>query len=232
MTNMVNKQTPEVTLHTDNNCLAICFVGNFKQYDGTTVLSKIRGALKTNLSRICFNASQLGEWDSSLLLIIFETVKLARYKKIAADLKNLPTNIQDLINLAFEVNRSPSKTAESHLSFIENLGFHTINIYHISAKVLHFCFQTFGAIGRLFAAASVMRKKDFLTALNDCGPQALAIVSLISFLVGLILAFVGGVQLQEFGAQIYIASLVTIGMCRIMGAIMVGIIMAGRTGSS
>jgi phospholipid/cholesterol/gamma-HCH transport system permease protein len=77
-----------------------------------------------------------------------------------------------------------------------------------------------------------MRSIDFCAALDDCGPKALGIVSLISFLVGLILAFVGAVQLQTFGAQIYVASLVTVGMCRIMGAIMVGIIMAGRTGSS
>lgn len=232
MTKAANKQIPEITLHTDNNCLAVCFAGSFKQFDGTADLAKIRSSVKKNPAQICFNSSQLGEWDSSLLLIIFETVKLARQQKIATDLKSLPNNIQDLINLAFEVNRSPNKSSESHLGFIENLGFHTINLCRISAKVIHFCLQTFGAIGRLFAAATVMRKKDFLTALNDCGPQALAIVSLISFLVGLILAFVGGVQLQEFGAQIYIASLVTIGMCRIMGAIMVGIIMAGRTGSS
>ena len=79
---------------------------------------------------------------------------------------------------------------------------------------------------------SIMRRIDFCAALDDCGPKALAIVSLISFLVGLILAFVGAVQLQIFGAQIYVASLVTVGMCRIMGAIMVGIIMAGRTGSA
>ena len=57
-------------------------------------------------------------------------------------------------------------------------------------------------------------------------------MSLISFMVGLILAFVGAVQLKTFGAQIYVASLVTIGMTRIMGAIMTGIIMAGRTGAS
>ena len=77
-----------------------------------------------------------------------------------------------------------------------------------------------------------MRRVDFLFALEDCGYKALPIVSLISFMVGLILAFVGAVQLKTFGAEIYVASLVTIGMTRIMGAIMTGIIMAGRTGAS
>jgi phospholipid/cholesterol/gamma-HCH transport system permease protein len=60
----------------------------------------------------------------------------------------------------------------------------------------------------------------------------LPIVSLISLLVGLILAFIGATQLQQFGAQIYIADLVGIGMARQMGAMMTGIIMAGRTGAA
>jgi phospholipid/cholesterol/gamma-HCH transport system permease protein len=51
-------------------------------------------------------------------------------------------------------------------------------------------------------------------------------------LVGLILAFVGAIELKMFGAQIYVADVVGIGMVRIMGAIMTGIIMAGRTGAS
>ena len=77
-----------------------------------------------------------------------------------------------------------------------------------------------------------MRQVDFLFALQDCSYKAIGLVSLVSFMVGLILAFVGAIQLKTFGAQIYVASLVAIGMTRIMGAIMVGIIMAGRTGAA
>lgn len=232
MTEKTNNQQPNVTLHTDNNCLAICFSGNFQQFDGAAVLNKIHSAVKKNIQCIYFSASGLNKWDSSLLLLIFDTIKQAKKQNIPTDTSSLPQNIQDLIRLAFEVDRSPTKTDDNNLGFIENIGYKTISLLKLSAKVLNFCGQTFGAVGRLFTANTIMRKIDFLAALEDCGPKALGIVALISFLVGLILAFVGGVQLQEFGAQIYIASLVTIGMCRIMGAIMVGIIMAGRTGSS
>ena len=62
--------------------------------------------------------------------------------------------------------------------------------------------------------------------------QALGIVTLISFLIGLILAFMGAVQLRQFGAQIFVADLVGLGMTREMGAVMTGIIMAGRTGAA
>ena len=64
------------------------------------------------------------------------------------------------------------------------------------------------------------------------GPQALAIVSLIGFLIGLILAFIGAIPLKWFGAEIYIASLIGIGILRLMGAVMTGVVMAGRTGAA
>ena len=61
---------------------------------------------------------------------------------------------------------------------------------------------------------------------------ALGIVALINFLIGAVLAFVGAVQLQQFGASIYVANLVAIGVARELGALMTGIVMAGRTGAS
>ena len=67
--------------------------------------------------------------------------------------------------------------------------------------------------------------------LQESGPNALGIVTLINFLVGLIIAFVGAVQLQKFGASIYVADLVAIATVRELAPIMTGIIMAGRTGS-
>ena len=71
-----------------------------------------------------------------------------------------------------------------------------------------------------------------MLTIQEVGAQALPIVSLISFLVGMILAFLGSVQLLQFGAQIYVAPLVAIGMARDMAAMMVGIILAGRTGAA
>ena len=88
------------------------------------------------------------------------------------------------------------------------------------------------AVGRLIVGRSQMRPQDLLAAMQECGVQALPIISITSMLFGLILAFVGAVQLTQFGAQIYVAGLVGIGMLRVMGAIMVGVVMAGRVGAA
>ena len=71
-----------------------------------------------------------------------------------------------------------------------------------------------------------MKFHDLVEAMHECGVRSLPIVCLTSLLFGLILAFVGAVQLRMFGAQIYVAGLVGIGMLRVMGAVMVGIVMS------
>src|SRR6266436_2678538 len=77
--------------------------------------------------------------------------------------------------------------------------------------------ETLGFIGeaclsllRLFAGKARFRRSDLLLAVQDCGARSLSIVALINLLVGLILAFVGAIQLRRFGAQIYVADLVGI----------------------
>src|SRR5262249_36797705 len=87
------------------------------------------------------------------------------------------------------------------------------------------------SFGRFLRGTAVFQWRDVLLVLQESGPNALGIVTLINFLVGLIIAFVGAVQLQKFGASIYVADLVAIATVRELAPIMTGIIMAGRTGS-
>jgi phospholipid/cholesterol/gamma-HCH transport system permease protein len=85
---------------------------------------------------------------------------------------------------------------------------------------------------RLLQGKAQYRRSDLWLTVESCGGQALSIVTLISFLVGLILAFIGAIQLKLFGAEIYVANLVGIAMVRLMASIMTGIVMAGRTGGA
>jgi phospholipid/cholesterol/gamma-HCH transport system permease protein len=85
---------------------------------------------------------------------------------------------------------------------------------------------------KFLAGKASFRKSDLALVIQESGFQALPIVSLISLLVGMILGFLGAIQLRMFGAEIYVADLVGIGMVRMMSPIMTGIIMAGRTGAA
>ncbi len=88
------------------------------------------------------------------------------------------------------------------------------------------------AFGRLVRGQARFRARDFWLLVQQAGADALPIVTLISFLVGTIFAFVGAVQLERFGATIYVADLVGIAIVREMGAVMTAIVMAGRTGAA
>src|SRR4030095_15187344 len=82
------------------------------------------------------------------------------------------------------------------------------------------------SIGRLIRGRATFQRSDFWVYLQETGVEALGIVSLIAFLIGVILGFVGVIQLEAFGAGIYVANLVAIGMVRAMGPIMTAVLIA------
>jgi len=182
---------------------------------------------------IAFDTRKLAEWDSSLLTFLIKVINHCKKKRIRMAKKGLPQGAQRLIALATAVPEKKD-TGKEQVSkgFITQVGENTVNFFHSGGEMLAFIGEAFFAFLKLLAGKANFRRSDMLLIIQECGAQALPIVSLISLLVGLILAFVGAVQLMMFGAQIYVADLVGIAMVRVLGAVMTGIIMAGRTGAS
>lgn len=220
-----------LTFNLTKQTLELELSGNFSGYDNETEKTALFNAA-AKAKNILVKTSGLGRWDSTLVVVLYELAKRAGKQKTSYDFSSLPENLHRLVSLALEVDRNPPSPPSRTTPWLEALGGWGLNIYTGFISGLKFLGRLLTSIGRFLTGKAVMRPVDFLFALEDCGYRAVAIVSLVSFMVGLILAFVGAIQLQTFGAQIYVASLVTIGMTRIMGAIMAGIIMAGRTGAS
>lgn len=222
-----------LNFETSGDTLNLNISGDFISYADAELKNRLYTlARDNNIRRVVVNTANLGQWDSTLVIIIFELKKIALERQITFEQQNFPQNLERLLTLAFSVDRKPAQPNNSSGSFFENVGACGVDIYNSIIKGFNFIEKSWGSFLRSVTGHSFMRTVDLSFALEDCTYKALPIVSLISFMVGLILAFVGAVQLKTFGAQIYVASLVTIGMTRIMGAIMTGIIMAGRTGAS
>lgn len=219
--------------HITDTTLLLNLNGDYIKYDNSQEKNALISALVSKkITKIVINAKDLKKWDSSLVVVMYSLVEQARNLKIQVDLSKTPMGLKRLLTLALTVDRKPEQKKMLILPFLERLGNWGVQVYKTVLKGGYFIGQTFNSVGRLIIGRAIMRPVDFLFALQDCSWKAMSIVSLISFMVGLILAFVGAVQLKLFGAQIYVASLVAIAMTRIMGAIMIGIIMAGRTGAS
>lgn len=215
-----------------NNKLSLKLSGDFINFEKNTDKADLLSYLNKNITQVIVDGTALQKWDSSLVVILFDLLQNAARKKIPVDIRSLPGGLQRLLKLAFTVDRKPTQNEDKKEAFFETVGDWGIAVYTSTRKGILFINDTLKSLKQLILRRAVFRPVDFLFALEDCSYRALPIVSLISFMVGLILAFVGAVQLKMFGAQIYVASLVAIGMTRIMGAIMIGIIMAGRTGAS
>jgi phospholipid/cholesterol/gamma-HCH transport system permease protein len=118
------------------------------------------------------------------------------------------------------------------VSFFERVGNVTIGYGLSVGEFSSFLGELTLAFAKFLRGKARYRRIDLLEVIQECGPNAVGIVTLISFLVGVILAFMGAVQLSQFGASIYVADLVGIGMVRDMAAMMTAIIMSGRTGAA
>jgi phospholipid/cholesterol/gamma-HCH transport system permease protein len=182
---------------------------------------------------IVLDAAGLLGWDSSLIEFLTRGVKVARARNVAIDRSGTPSDLARLITLALAVpDQSDRRRLVGTPPPLARLGGRLLKNVDIGLAMLGFFGDSVLALGRLLGGSSAMRGTDFLEALTECGPRAVPIVCLISVLVGLIMAFIGAVQLMKFGAQVYVANLVGIAMVREMGALMAAIIMAGRTGAA
>jgi phospholipid/cholesterol/gamma-HCH transport system permease protein len=183
--------------------------------------------------RLKFDAAQLGNWDSGLLAFLVGVQDLCKTRGLALDAGNLPEGASRLLRLATAVpERQGARKSGERPDFLTLVGNESLALWKSGGQMLEFLGQSIQTFGRLMIGRARYRRSDLVDIIYECGAAALPITALISFLIGLILAFVGAIQLQQFGAQIYVADLVGIAMAREMGAVMTAIIMAGRTGAA
>lgn len=187
---------------------------------------------KERPGRVEFDAGELGRWDSTILTSLVELTQFFKSRQINVEKGSLPEGVQRLINLATAVPERGARAPAARPPFLVLLGDKAISAWGGFLSTMEFLGEVTSSFVRMLAGRARFRMADLWLIMQESGSQALPIVSLISFLVGLILAFVGAIQLKLFGAQIYVADLVGIAMVRAMGGIMAGIIMAGRTGAS
>ena len=226
---------PGVSLTTlDNSTLVVQLAGAWRLQKSAAAISPVLKALESSPVRtVRFDARDLSSWDSSVLMFLIKVIELCRQRTIGTELEGLPDGIRRLLELAAIVpEQQGAKPAPDRRAFLAQVGTVTAGFYISVSEMLQFLGDVTLAFIKLVGMRARYRTADLLLIIQECGPQALPIVTLISFLVGVIMAFVGAVQLRQFGAQLYVADLVGIAVVRDMGAMMTGIIMAGRTGAA
>ena len=182
---------------------------------------------------VTFETELLGDWNTGLVKALIAIVQTARANGVEIDDSGLPTGARRLVTLAFAVEeRKGARRVFKQKSFLEQVGESTLAGLASGRELLNFTGELVLSCGRFLRGKATFQRSDVIQYIQEAGAEAFPIVSLICFLIGMIYAFVGVMQLQMFGAGIYTADLVALAMIREMSAIMTGIIMAGRTGAA
>ena len=209
--------------------------GNWRLQDEVPSLTGVEQSLDAAppLQRLTFETTALTGWDSGLVTVLLDLINLAAQRQMTVERDGLPSGLQRLLHLATAVpERQGARREATHEPFLDRIGQETLGLIASVSDMLGFIGEAVLALGAFLRGRARFRRVEFIMLLQECGAQALPIVTLICFLVGAILAFIGAVQLAMFGAQIYVANLVGMAMVLEMGAMMTAIIMAGRTGAA
>jgi len=199
--------------------------------DETHVLGEIErhGPVRS----MVIDAGGISSWDSLFISVLVSLQDLFEKKGIKIQFKGLPEGASRMIMLATSKEASSPGVGDiQRANLFQRIGEAAQSVAERIRAFHEFLGEVVLGFVAIFSGSGKLRVRDFLNYLEEAGARALGIVSLVSFLVGLILAFVATVQLKVFGAQIFVANLVGISMARDMGAMMCGIIMAGRTGAT
>jgi phospholipid/cholesterol/gamma-HCH transport system permease protein len=172
--------------------------------------------------------------DSAGALALIELENEARSRSVAFELVNLTDKARGIMALIDPQALTTQPLISERLSgsFLERVGAEALLILDDFKRVLIFAGELLVALFYAILHPWTVRWNDVMVYMKSVGVDGLPIIGLISFLLGLILAFMSSLQLKQFGANIYVASLLAIAIVKELGPIMTAILVAGRSGSS
>lgn len=180
------------------------------------------------------DARELQGWDAPLASALWQRLSAWGAGRTQPDLSSLPSGLRQILEMSLPV-AAPAPVQPPNrrrARWVRAIGERGHRSWAKLRDTLVFFGDTTLAALRLLRGRSDMRLSDLAWQLEQTGPRSVPILLLVSFLVGLIVAYMGGAQLQRFGAETYVADLVTVGVVREIAALLVGIVLAGRVGAA
>lgn len=175
-------------------------------------------------------SGQKSSWGSLLLSFFCQVIDEAKKRNIACERSLLPQQMQDLLQVSYV--KSANTKQKTSVNIFHALGSLTHKIFHQMRVAVDFVGEISLAMLKFFAGKATISAKDVWQEIYNASASSLPIISLVSVLLGLILAFVSAIQLQVLGAEVYVSSLITVSMVRVMSPVLTGIVIAGRIGAS
>lgn len=193
-----------------------------------------RGALADATPKaLVVDASGISYMDMAGMALLFRLKAQAAETGAKSEVRGLDPRFQGLIDRMGTVPDSVGKKRRRECVPIpEQIGRTTAQLWRDFHAQVAFVGELAEAIGRAVLRPRKIRWSDLWIAAERAGTDALPIVCLIAGLVGLVLAFQSAMAMRPYGAEVYVANLVTIAMLRELGPLMTAIILSGRSGGA
>ncbi len=179
--------------------------------------------------KIIWDVSGISDFDSAGVLLFIEYLERFQHKteiEVVGYTKN-QKEMYDLLNRDIQKSIAPRKE-----NMLENLGKHTLEVTKDMKDFITFTGQLFYTMFHTFLHPKEIRFKEMVYHIHQSGFNAIIIIGLTSFLVGMVISYQGSVQLAKFGADIFIVDTVAISITRELGPMITAIVIAGRSGSA
>jgi len=218
----------------DVGTLTITIEGNL---DSTTTgkiwKEAIEALERSSPNKLVIDASKIDYCDGSGIGLLVEFHRRQKQAGGEMEIRGLKPEFQQLLNL-FDPSKFEEPTEEilRYISFPEQVGRKVVLILEDIRDLITFTGELFVALFLALLHPRRVRWKDAFLVAETAGVNALPIIVLVSFLVGLIIAFQSAIPMRQFGADIFVANLVALSMLRELGPLMTAIILAGRSGSA
>ena len=234
MNTSTHRDEMNVSTHRDGQTLVVELLGSWDLEDDVPSSGSVTQEMESATAIDCLDVrgDDLQDWDTSLLVFLLDVVEAAEAREWNVNLDALPGDARRLLEMARAVPERDVERDRPPDTWTEAAGTQVIDLWDGTKHFVQFTGQIVESAWLVARGRSTMRWRDFWWVLQNSSAKALGIVTLIAFLVGLILSFLGAVVLRRFGADYYVSYLISYGMLRELGALMTAIIMAGRTGAA
>lgn len=179
------------------------------------------------------DGQDISKMDTAGAWLIDTALKKARERKVTIHLENFSQHHKKLLALIEkEISQQKHLPIVTQPNALAVLGKNTILYVQGFYEYLHFIGELAIETLRLFGAQARMRWSDFASVIQRAGFQALPIIALLSFMIGIVISYQMGNQLRKYGANVFIVDLMGFSVLREFGPLLAAIMVAGRTGSA
>jgi phospholipid/cholesterol/gamma-HCH transport system permease protein len=183
-------------------------------------------------SRVVLDLSGVGYMDSAGALAVLKIEDEARARGIRVTFLAASPEASRVLALLEGRRRIGALPSRPSPAFLERVGEASLAVVSNAADVLAFLGELLRSLARSALRPRSVRWEDTLFFMRRAGLDGLPIVGLLSFLLGLVIAFMTSLQLRQFGASIFIPNLVAVAMVKELGPVMTAVLVAGRSGSA